>query len=359
MKKIFILIILIIPLLTVRADALDFDGELSLSPYTPSELDKITNGDIEKYSSDIVSGRGDLVNDIKKTAEKYIPDIKGAFFTLLCALILSGVISSLKSSFSCDNDVCELAGVAVCAILLFTLMKTSFDTVKICLESSVTFMTGMLAIACTVYGTVGNIAGAHIATSTLGAVLWGIQSVTSYFLFPAVGAVFGMSLANSFKEDKHLSELSSSVKKTAVFVLSLCGFVCSLSLGISGAFSSVSDGIMKKGVKFAAGSFVPIIGSSLSDAYDAVYLSIASLKISAGVSGIIVLLLTFAPPVLCLCAVKLMIYTSGIISRSLLLEKQSRLMDSCGDILSVMIALCLFSFVVFTVFCGTFMRVTA
>lgn len=361
MKKIIyfsLLVCILCGAFQLFASASELDISDSLLPYVDGEINKITNGDIENYTSDIANGKGNIFSDMKESVKHLAPDFKKSFFTLLCALILSGVISSLKSSFSDNDDVCGLAGVVVCSILLFSLMQTAFDLVKLCLQSSITFMTALLGITCTIQGLSGNVGTAHLSLSTLSVVLFGIQSVLSYVLFPMMCAMFGITVANTVKESTELTEISSAVKKTCVFILTACGFICSLFFTVGTAFSSLTEGALKKGVKFAAGSFIPIVGSSLSDAYDAVYFSLSSLKVTAGASGIVVLLLTFAPPVLCLCGIKAMLYACEIISQSLSLKRQVRLMNTCGDILSVMIALCCFSFVVFSVFCGAFMKVS-
>lgn len=361
MKKIIyfsLLICILCGAFQLSANASELDISNSLSPYLDGEINKITNGDIENYTNDFIKGNGNIFSDMKESVKRLAPNFKKSFFTLLCALILSGVISSLKSSFSDSDDICGLAGTVVCGILLFSLMQTAFDIVRLCLQSSITFMTALLGITCTIQGLSGNIGTAQLSFSTLSVILFAIQSVLSGVLFPLMCAMFGITVANTVKENTELSEISSIVKKTCVFILTACGFVCSLFFTVGGAFSSLSEGVLKKGVKFAAGSFIPIVGSSLSDAYDAVYFSLSSLKITAGASGIVVLLLTFAPPVLCLFGIKAMLYISEIISQSLLLKRQVRLMNTCGDILSVMIALCCFSFVVFSVFCGAFMKVS-
>ncbi len=329
----------------------EFDVSESLTPYLPNEIE----GDIWGLASD--TANGNIITRIKTAVSDAFPDIKGAFGALLCAVLLSGIASAVSSSLGADEDVLSLAGTLVCAVLIFTVIKTAFDALHTALLASVTFMTALMGIMCYVYGIMGNIGSLGVSASVLSAVLQTVEMISSYILFPLICTVFGLTLAGSVKGVGELSRIASSVKKCAVFILSACAMAVTLAFGLCGIFASAADGVLKKSVKFAAGTFVPIIGSSLADAYDAVFTSINVIKATAGGGGIGALLLIFLPPLVTLCAVKLMLISVGFICRMLGQSSQEKLAAGCGEILSLMIAVCVFSFVVMTVACAVFMRV--
>lgn len=337
--------------LTQIASGLEFDVSESLSPYLPDGID----GEISSLADD--TANGNIVSRIKKAVSDAFPDIKGAFGALLCAVLLSGIAAAVSSSLGADEDVLSLAGTLVCAVLIFNVIKTAFDALHTALLASVTFMTALMGIMCYVYGIMGNIGSLGVSASVLSAVLQTVEMVSSYILFPLICTVFGLTLAGCLKGVGELSQIASSVKKIAVFILSSCAMAVTLAFGLCGVFASVSDGVLKRSVKFAAGSFVPIIGSSLAEAYDAVFTSISVIKATAGGGGIGALLLIFLPPLVTLCAVKLMLMSVGLVCRTLGLSSQAKLASGCSDILSLMIAVCCFSFVVMTAACAVFMRV--
>lgn len=342
---------LLLMLLTHTALGMEFDISDDLSPYLPDGAGE----DISSLADDVASGN--IIKRIKTAVKDAFPDIKGAFGALLCAVLLSGVASAVSSSLGADEDVLSLAGALVCAVLIFTVIKTAFDALRTALVASVTFMTALMGIMCYVYGIMGNIGSLGVSLSVLSSVLQGVEMISSYILFPLICTVFGMTAAGCTKSVGELSEVASAVKKIAVFILSSCAMAVTLAFGLCGTFASVGDGVLKRSVKFAAGTFVPIIGSSLADAYDAVFTSISVVKATAGGGGIGALLLIFLPPLVTLCTVKLMLGAVGFISRALGLSSQARLASGCGEILSLMIAVCVFSFVVMTVACAVFMRV--
>ena len=351
MMKYIPMLFLIFVLLTQTASGTESDITNSLSPYLPEGAGTDING----LAAD--TANGNIINRIKAAAADAIPDIKGTFGALLCAVLLSGTASAVSSSLGADEDVMSLAGALVCAVLIFTVIKTAFDALHTALTASVTFMTSFMGIMCYIYGIMGNIGTLGVSASVLSCVLQVLETVSSYVLFPLICTVFGLTLAGCIKSVGELSKIASYVKKTAVFILSLSTAAASLAFTLCGTFAASGDGVLKKGVKFAAGAFVPIIGSSLSDAYVAVFASISVIKTTAGTGGIGALLLIFIPPLITLCAVKLMLLSVGAVSRALGLSSQEKLASGCGEILSLMIAVCCFSFVVMTVACAVFMRV--
>ena len=329
---------------------LEYDVSSQLSPYLPSGID----GEFDEIAEN--TANGGIFEKIKAAASGALPDIFGSFGALLCAVLLSGVSGAVSSSLG-GEDVSVTAGIAVCAVLVFAVIKTSFDALHTALLASVTFMTALMGIMCYVYGIMGNAAAMGVSASVLAAVLQAVQMTASYILFPLVGTVFGLTLAGSLREGNELSAISSFVKRTAVFILSACGAAVTLALTLSGVFASVSEGVLKKSVKFASGTFIPIIGSSLAEAYDAVFSSINVIKATAGGGGIGALLLIFAPPFATLCTTKLLFVCAGALSGSLGVPAQKRLFDGCSDILTVMIAVCAFSSAVMVIACAVFMRV--
>ena len=349
MRRFILLAAVGMMLLALFPSALEYDVSGELSQYLPDGI----HGDTASLAEAVTSGS--IAEALKEAVANSFPDIFGAFGALACAVLLSGISSAVSGSLG-GEDVCSLAGVCVCAVLVFTVIKTSFDVLHTALSASVTFMTALMGIMCYVYGFLGKVGAVGVSVSTLAAVLQAVQMIASYVLFPLTGTVFGLTLAGCLKDAQGLSGISSFVKKTAVFILSASGAAVTLALSLGGVFSAVSDGVLKKSVKFAVGSFVPIIGSSLSEAYDAVFSSINIIKTTAGAGGIGALLLIYVPPFFTLCVTKLLFTCAIFLSDSLGLASQSKLISGCSDIITVMIAVCAFSASVMVIACAVFMR---
>ena len=350
MKRFVLLIAVGMVLLTLFPSALEYDVSGELSQYLPDGI----HGDTASLAEAVASGS--IVDKLKMAVRDSFPDVFGAFGALVCAVLLSGISSAVSDSLK-NEDVSVIAGICVCAVLVFTVIKTSFDTLHTALTASVTFMTAMMGVMCYVYGIMGNVGGMGVSASVLAVVLQAVQMIASYVLFPLVGTVFGLTLAGCLKEKSELSGISSFAKKSAVFILSACGVMLSLALTLSGVFSAVSEGVLKKSVKFAAGSFIPIIGSSLAEAYDAVFSSISVIKTTAGAGGIGALLLIYIPPLFTLCVTKLLFTCASALSEMMGLPAQRKLISGCGDIITVMIGICVFSSAVMIIACAVFMRV--
>ena len=349
MRRFILLAAVGMMLLTLFPSALEYDVSGELSQYLPDGA----HGDTASLAEVVTSGS--IVDKLKTAVKDSFPDVFGAFGALVCAVLLSGISSAVSNSLK-NEDVSVIAGICVCGVLVFTVIKTSFDVLHTSLTASVSFMTAMMGIMCYVYGIMGNVGGMGLSSSILAVVLQTVQMIASYVLFPLVGTVFGLTLAGCLKEKSELSGISSFVKKSVVFILSACGAALSLALTLGGIFSTVSEGVLKKSVKFAAGSFIPIIGSSLAEAYDAVFSSINAIKATAGAGGIGALLLIYVPPFFTLCVTKLLFSCASALSEMLGLTAQTKLIEGCGDILTVMIGICSFSSAVMIIACAVFMR---
>ena len=118
-----------------------------------------------------------------------------------------------------------------------------------------------------------------------------------------------------------------------------------------------ADSLSLKTAKFAVGSFIPIVGPSISEALRTVTASVALVKSSLGVLGLICVLLLTLPSVISVYLYKLFLDICAALSGMIGCEKEKGIiMDAsqiCGFILAIIACTSVFFILILTIFIKT------
>ena len=139
-----------------------------------------------------------------------------------------------------------------------------------------------------------------------------------------------------------------------MFLCTAAGAVLCAVLSYQTVIAKAADGAAIKAVKFASSSFIPIIGSSLSESVAAVTTSIAAVRGAAGAGGVISLLVIVIPAVLSVVLSKLCMRASSALCAFLEADALQTFFDECNDVLSVLLSVILTVSVVFSAACALF-----
>lgn len=115
---------------------------------------------------------------------------------------------------------------------------------------------------------------------------------------PAISISLALSVLGNLSPHSPLRTLAATIRRAALWTV--CGSLTLFSaiLSVTGYAAGTLDGVAMRGLKYAAGSLVPVLGSLLSESVEAVSLSAITVKNAAGAAGILfVLLLTLYPVV--------------------------------------------------------------
>ncbi len=320
--------------------------------YTPDEVRALLGTDAYEF----VSGGGDILAAAVDVISGSLTKIYPVFLSLCGVLIISCLIKYIGGIGNCDSGAYGIASRLCCCIIVFSAVKSSCFAVKTAMDSMAAFMTGMIGVMCTGWGLVGNISlGSKFGAS----VALGVQCVSflsSYCVMPMTYSCFGLSLGEVLSDKLQISALISSIKKLTVFLLGTATTLFSFSLGIKTVSAASADTLINRGVKFAAASFIPIVGASLAEATSTVVQSMKMIRTLSSVAAIVVILFTVLSPAAVLCINKLSLSCASGISGMLSLDSEKKLIDGINSLLTVLLAMLICSAVVFVVSCGLFMR---
>ncbi|MCD7775759.1 MAG: stage III sporulation protein AE, partial [Firmicutes bacterium] len=283
-----------------RVSAYD-DGTLSsLEDYIPDDVrDDLPDG--------LLSGETDAEDiDAKYIFDKIISYAKDALFpaaSLLTTLLGLTVISSSFELLSASISSGKLGACISEITVLFAASEVFVFEAQ--LEASVsslitvitTFTTAAAPILAAAELAGGGISGAAVTSYSLLMFSSALELITSYIFVPLYRASLGLAVisAVSFSKNSGAVSVCGFIKRTFTTLLSFAAVIFSAVICCQKSLASASDSFAVRGIKFAAGGSIPIVGGALGDAVTTALSGISIIKSRAGVLGIIVLILTAAP----------------------------------------------------------------
>lgn len=276
----------------------------------------------------------------------------------LCLLLGLVFAAALIKSFSCaltehtaPTDICVSL---ICSAAVYGSLKFSYDAVSAALSGIGILMDTMSAAMCAMYGLTGNIAAGSSAVSVLMLALQIMRLISSRVLFPLVLICFGCSLISGFGFDAGLGAVSGTVKRAAVILCTGSAAVVCALLSYQTVIAKAADNAALRTVKFASSSFVPVVGSSLSESVAAVSTALSSVRSAAGAGGIISIGVIVVPAALTVVLSKLCMRLSSGLCGMFDLDKLRSFFDESNDILSLLLSVILTAGVIFSVACALF-----
>lgn len=269
-------------------------------------------------------------------------------------IIIAALIRYFVSAVSDSAGVTDLCTALLCSVASFEVLKRAFEAVQTSLTAVAILMDTMSAAMCAMYGLTGNIVGGSSAVSTLMLALQVVRLVSDKILLPLSLILFGTSLLSVFGFDAGMKRISQTVKRAVVFLCSASGAVLCAVLSYQTVVAKAAEGAAIKTVKFASSSFVPIIGSSLSESVSAVTTSISAVRGAAGAGGVVSLFVIVIPAVLSVVLSKLCMRLASSLCTLLETDALRVFFDECGDVLSILLSVTLTVSVVFSVACALF-----
>lgn len=247
--------------------------------------------DADKIFTD---GTENIKNYFTDTLKQKLQQATGWFFLAAAMIMVMSVISgAFDISFS--GDAFSLfASAAVC---LVTVGKISsfLNCVLSCMAVNGKLMLSFIPFFALLISLSGNPASAL----TYNSLMLFFCEATSFFLqnifASLVGLYFCLSISLSFNPIINLNRFINGANRLFSLALGLCATLFTGMLSVKNVLSAATDSLSVKGVRFLIGNLIPVIGSSLSEAYSSVLGSINLMKSSLAVLGIFALVIINIP----------------------------------------------------------------
>lgn len=352
--------LMIILLMSIFAVYCDDTGDI-----LQDQLDNLDMSEIEKYIEDLNKESRGLVpevdikelitglfkGNILKNAEELGRGIVSYFFKevigslaimgkLLILAIFCAVLQNLHNAF--EEDAIGRLAYGICYILVIIMAIGSFrEAMSIGMEvidKMVGFMQALMPMLLSLLAAVGGITTSAIFQPLLFSSITLITTFIKVFIMPLVLFSAVLSILNNLSESINISRLAELLKQVAIGALGIVLTAFTGIIAVQGIASSSIDGASIRTAKFAVDNFVPIVGSFLSDAFDAVVSCSMILKNGVGIAGFIILLLICAFPLVKMLSIILVYKVTGALIQPILDNQIVQCLNDMSNAMLVLLA---------------------
>ena len=122
-----------------------------------------------------------------------------------------------------------------------------------------------------------------------------MSKLASSVLAPLLNIFLSLSVCSGISGRINLSGLTETAAKAFKWTLTFAVSMFSAVTGLNSAMARAGDNLAGRATKFALSSLIPMIGSSLAEAYQSIQGSLGLLRSGLGVFVILTVLITFTP----------------------------------------------------------------
>ena len=262
-----------------------------ISPYITDEIKdifNITNNDIKSISDIRELNLSELFNYITKSIKNNIQKPLKYFISVFILLTVSYFINSINGLASNKiffDKICLMANVILIYDLFFHCFKDICDIINKCAEFFLAFVPVFSSTILLSSGTV-TASGYSTILLTLSDI---IIQITNNFIIPFLYICFALAVCDSVNSFFSFQSIIKHINKIIQISIKIFLSIYSGILSVQTIINSNADGIGNKTVKLLLTSSVPIVGSSISEAYGSVKCGINILKNGLGTIAIVVL----------------------------------------------------------------------
>lgn len=251
---------------------------------------------------DITSGEMNLnpvniINSFFKEAFSEITEAKGLLKSILLASVAAGLLRIVSESQG--GEAADAAGLA-CFVLMTGISVEIFGeavgTGAEIIHTLCGFVTKFEPIFIGLLASCGAIAQAAAFQPVLTASVYILSLLIDKCILPMIYFSAVLGIVNNISTRVEIGTLNKLLQSAAKWMLTGVLTLFSSILAVYGFGTSAMNTVTLKGIKFAVGSFVPVVGGILSDTVDTVLSGTGLLKNAVGTAGMTALVAAAAAP---------------------------------------------------------------
>ena len=206
-------------------------------------------------------------------------------------------------------------------------------------EKLVTLINAVSGSIVTVYAISGSVTEAAVSRTDLAVFTGVISEIFGSGLFPVLEICFAFSFISAVSDLIDLDSFSALIRRIYTSVIVFIMGILTTVLSVSHVLSSRVDNATVRGIKMAAGSFIPIVGNAIGEASRTVAAGTDLLKSSLGVICLIALAACVLPLIARMLVTKLSLLLAAAFSDLLGLKREAGFIRSSASLLNFSIAL--------------------
>ena len=225
----------------------------------------------------------------------------------------------------------------------FSQMEQFFDTVRTVCLSLIPLMGALYAMG-------GNVAVAVANHGVMSGFLAILETACSGVVVPVACALVALAILDAVTGKASLASLAALLRRTFTLGLSFFMMLLTFVLGMQHTLAKGSDTLALRTVRFAAGSFLPVVGGSISESLRTVAGSVEYLRGAVGIGGILVVFFLFLPTFLTVLLTRITFSLSSAVAGLLSCSREQKLLGEISSVWGYFLAViaCLFVMTVFS-----------
>lgn len=286
MKRMICVMLLLLGMAYLSPRAMALELEAPQVPQSGAEH-------MPRETQSFAAGLWELVQNVVMVLRPELREAARTSLALVSAVLLVGLMGAFSGGV---GRVGELAGAAGIAWTLLrganSMITLGIETVRE-LSAYGKLLCPVMTAALAAQGGAAASAALYAGTAAFDAVL---SSLIANVLSPLVYLFLALSVGNSALGEETLKQMRDLVRRFISWSLKILLTVFTTYMSITGVVSGATDAAALKATKVTISSVVPVVGGILSDASEAVLVSVAVAKNAAGIYGILAVLAIFLEP---------------------------------------------------------------
>lgn len=264
---------------------------------------------------------------------------------LLLAAIFRALVGEKNDGLVKSYSFCTTLASSVLLLSLqmgkFRKLETFFHTVK-------ALCAAVLPMMGTLYAMGGNLRRAVVNHSALSFFLSILETFCAHTVLPIAGICLAFALLDATTGRGALRGVAGVIKRTYTLTIGfLMGIFCFV-LGTQSTLAKASDSLALRTARFAAGSFLPLVGGSVSETLRTVAGSVEYLRSVTGTGAILVLFFLFLPTFLSVLLTRIALLLGGAVANLLSCEAEGKILNEVSSVYGYFLAIIAVLFVALT-----------
>ncbi len=285
MKK-FLILLLLISVVAVPVQAM----EVTAPPVQDGVQDLLPN-ESASFSEDIWYILKQAISNLRPDIAQAVSVCAGLISIVLVASILGCYTSAMEKTIRLACTVCIAAMLVKPSNAFIQLGVTTIQQLCEYGKLLLPVMTTALAAEGGITSATGLYAGTVVFNTFL-------SSGITKLVVPMIYIFLVLCVAGGATGENVLKNLKDFMKWLITWSLKITLYLFTGYLGITGVVSGTVDASAIKAAKLALSGFVPVVGSVMSDASEAILVSVSTMKNAAGVGGMLALIAICITPFL-------------------------------------------------------------
>ena len=290
-----------------------------------------------------------LLNTLASALGVGLENTLGLLCILVGLILLAAVCGRLREGLSgSGGDILSLC--LRIAVYTAMILQTAgaVETVQVYFDRLMALTGGMIPVMGSLYALGGNLGRAAVSSELMLVFLGICQYVSATVTPPLCAVCASFSLMDALGARLALSPLCEQIKRWYASLLGLVMFLLTLALSTQSFLAGQADTLSMRGIKYAVGNMIPVVGGAVAGTLSAVGVSVKLLRGVCGVAGILLVSLLLLPTLVELLLLRATLRLATTVASMLACDGEAKLlgdMASLNGYLAAAVSICSVTFV--------------